>query len=71
MKNDKKDEKVSRSKEAAKVKEFDRSWLRKYPWLVPIRDGKEVIGVLCGVCREAGSMYTGRRDGTGVTKPFT
>ena len=69
--------KLSRSKEAAKKKKWDPKWLKTYPWLCPIKDGRKVIGVVCELCRELGRQGKSSRaieqssGGVWVTKPFT
>ena len=62
---------LSRSKMYAKNKKFDHNWLKIYPWLCPIKDGRTIIGVVCQVCRSSTSEFNVKSGGVWVSTPFT
>ena len=66
---------LSTTRKYALLKKFDRMYIGMYPWLVEVKEDKEVVGLLCKVCREnfgtdASNMQLKKSGGKWVTVPF-
>ena len=66
---------LSQNRQYAATREFNPIYSKKYPWMLEVKEGEKVVGILCRLCRdnygtEESKLQLKKSRGKWVTVPF-